>query len=67
MYNLVVPKNYVPKMSVRETEKAIKFVKDTFQKSFVKNFGFERISLEKSGGSRYFVIVFAILPYKWRR
>ncbi len=44
MYNLVVPKNYVPKMSVRETEKAIKFVKDTFQKSFVKNFGFERLS-----------------------
>ena len=44
MFNLVVPKNYVPKMSVRETEKAIKFVKDTFQKSFVKNFGFERLS-----------------------
>ena len=44
MFNLVVPKNYVPKMSVRETEMAIKFVKDTFQKSFVKNFGFERLS-----------------------
>lgn len=44
MFNLVVPKNYMPKMSVRETEKAIKFVKDTFQKSFVKNFGFERLS-----------------------
>lgn len=44
MWTLVTPKNYKPKMSVRETEKAIKFVKDTFQKSFVKNFGFERLS-----------------------
>ncbi len=31
-------------MSTRETEKAIKFVKDAFQRNFVKNFGFERVS-----------------------
>ena len=31
-------------MTVRETEKAIKFVKDHFQRNLVKNFGFERIS-----------------------
>ena len=31
-------------MTVRETEKAIKFVKDRFQRNFIKNFGFERIS-----------------------
>lgn len=44
MYNLILPKNYNPRMSVRETEKAIKFVKDAFQRNFVRNFGFERVS-----------------------
>lgn len=44
MYNLILPKNYSPRMSVRDTEKAIKFVKDAFQRNFVKNFGFERVS-----------------------
>jgi aspartate--ammonia ligase len=38
------PVGYVQKMSVRETEKAIKFVKDEFQRNLIKNFGFERIS-----------------------
>ena len=41
---LVIPENYKPNMNVRETEKAIKFVKDAFQRNFVRNFGFERIS-----------------------
>lgn len=31
-------------MSVRDTEKAIKFVKDSFQRNLIKNFGFERVS-----------------------
>jgi len=44
MYHLIVPDNYKNRMTVRETEKAIKFVKDHFQRNFVKNFGFERIS-----------------------
>lgn len=44
MYTLKIPKNYRAKMTVRETEKAIKFVKDAFQRDFVKNFGFERVS-----------------------
>ena len=44
MYQLIVPKDYKNRMTVRETEKAIKFVKDHFQRNFVKNFGFERIS-----------------------
>ncbi len=44
MYSLKIPEGYAPKMDVRETEKAIKFVKDAFQRNFVKNFGFERIS-----------------------
>lgn len=44
MYELTVPEGYRSKMSVRETEKAIKFVKDCFQRNFIKNFGFERVS-----------------------
>ena len=44
MYDLKIPENYKPRMSVRETEKAIKFVKDAFQRNFVRNFGFERVS-----------------------
>lgn len=44
MYNLIIPQDYKPKMSVRETEKAIKLVKDAFQRNLVKNFGFERVS-----------------------
>ena len=41
---LILPKDYAPRMSVRETEKAIKFVKDAFQHSFRRCFGFERVS-----------------------
>lgn len=44
MHKLTIPKDYRQKMSVRETEKAIKFVKDAFQRNFIKNFGFERVS-----------------------
>lgn len=44
MYDLKIPENYKPRMSVRETEKAIKFVKDAFQRNFVRNVGFERVS-----------------------
>lgn len=44
MYKLKIPDGYTPKMSVRETEKAIKFVKDSFQRNFIRHFGFERVS-----------------------
>ena len=44
MYKLFIPEGYKPRMTIRETEKAIKFVKDAFQRNFVKNFGFERVS-----------------------
>ncbi len=44
MYALIIPDNYNPRLSVRETEKAIKFVKDAFQRNFVRTFGFERVS-----------------------
>lgn len=38
------PENYDPKMSVRETENAIKFIRDLFQKEFGKELNLERIS-----------------------
>ena len=41
---LIIPEKYDCRMSVRETERAIKFVKDAFQRNFVRNFGFERVS-----------------------
>lgn len=44
MYDLKIPHGYKSKQSIRETEKAIKFVKDAFQRNFIKNFGFERVS-----------------------
>ncbi|MGN0796102.1 MAG: aspartate--ammonia ligase [Christensenellales bacterium] len=44
MYKLKTPQNYVSKLTVRETEKALKFVKDTFQKNFKEALGLERIS-----------------------
>ena len=44
MHKVYIPDNYKPNMTVRETEKAIKYVKDSFQRNFIKNFGFERVS-----------------------
>lgn len=52
--NLIIPKNYDPHLSVRETEEAIKYIRDTFQKEFGRVMRLERISaplfLEKSSG-----------------
>ena len=44
MYSLKLTENYTPKLSQRETEKAIKFVKDGFQSVFSSALGLERIS-----------------------
>ena len=44
MYSLKIPEGYKSSLDLRETQKAIKFVKDTFQKNFIKNFAFERVS-----------------------
>ena len=40
----IYPKDYDPKLSVRETQEAIKFIRDTFQKEFGKEMNLERIS-----------------------
>lgn len=42
--SLQLPDNYDPKMTVRETEKAIKYIRDTFQSEFGKQMNLERIS-----------------------
>ncbi len=44
MYKLNLPSGYSSPMNVRETERAIKFVKDTFQRNFIREFGLERVS-----------------------
>lgn len=40
----VIPKNYDPVLSVMETQQAIKYIRDTFQKEFGKEMGLLRIS-----------------------
>ncbi len=52
--DLVLPKGYDPKLSVRQTQEAIKYIRDTFQKEFGKELNLERISaplfVEKNSG-----------------
>lgn len=52
--SLVLPEKYNPKMTVRETQEAIKYIRDTFQKEFGKEMNLSRISaplfVEKSSG-----------------
>lgn len=54
MMNLYLPENYDPHLSVRETQEAIKYIRDTFQKEFGREMHLERISaplfVEKSSG-----------------
>ena len=51
---LIIPKHYDPRLSVRETQEAIKYIRDTFQKEFGKEMNLSRISaplfVEKSSG-----------------
>ena len=41
---LYLPERYDPRLSIRETEEAIKYIRDTFQKEFGKEMNLERIS-----------------------
>ncbi len=51
---LVIPRHYDPHLTVRETQEAIKYIRDTFQKEFGKEMNLERISaplfVERSSG-----------------
>ncbi|MER2025456.1 MAG: aspartate--ammonia ligase, partial [Eubacteriales bacterium] len=42
--SLILPQNYDPHMTVRDTQDAIKFIRDTFQKEFGREMNLERIS-----------------------
>lgn len=52
--NLIFPKDYDPHLTVRQTQEAIKYIRDTFQKEFGREMNLERISaplfVEKSSG-----------------
>ena len=41
---LYIPENYDPVLTVRETQEAIKFIRDLFQKEFGRQMNLERIS-----------------------
>ena len=41
---LIIPSKYDPKLDVRKTQEAIKYIRDTFQKEFGKEMHLERIS-----------------------
>ena len=41
---LIIPQNYDPHLTVRETQEAIKYIRDTFQKEFGREMHLERIS-----------------------
>ena len=51
---LILPEGYDPRLSVRETQEAIKYIRDMFQKEFGKEMNLERISaplfVEKNSG-----------------
>lgn len=51
---LILPKNYDPHLTIRQTQEAIKYIRDTFQKEFGREMNLERISaplfVEKSSG-----------------
>ena len=52
--SLILPENYDPHLTVRETQEAIKYIRDTFQKEFGREMNLERISaplfVEQSSG-----------------
>ena len=42
--SLYLPEHYDPKMSVRQTEEAIKYIRDTFQKELGREMNLSRVS-----------------------
>ncbi len=42
--SLIIPEHYDPVLSIRETEEAIKFIRDLFQEEFAKQMNLERVS-----------------------
>ena len=52
--DLIIPKDYDPNLSIRETQEAIRYIRETFQDEFGKEMGLNRVSapmyVEKSSG-----------------
>lgn len=52
--DLIIPKDYDPKLSIRETQEAIRYIRETFRDEFGKEMGLNRVSapmyVEKSSG-----------------
>lgn len=52
--SLILPEGYDPKLTIRQTQEAIKYIRDTFQKEFGREMNLERISaplfVERSSG-----------------
>lgn len=52
--DLIIPKDYDPKLLIRETQEAIRYIRETFQDEFGKEMGLNRVSapmyVEKSSG-----------------
>lgn len=52
--SLIIPQSYDPVLSVRETQEAIKYIRDTFQKELGRELNLSRISaplfVQKSSG-----------------
>ena len=52
--DLIIPKDYDPKLDVKQTQEAIRYIRETFQDEFGKELGLTRVSapmyLEKSSG-----------------
>lgn len=52
--DLIIPKDYDPKLSIRETQESIRYIRETFQDEFGKEMGLNRVSapmyVEKSSG-----------------
>ena len=42
--NLILPEQYDPRLTIRETQEAIKYIRDTFQKEMGRQMNLERIS-----------------------
>lgn len=42
--SLIVPENYDPKLSIRETEEAIRYIRETFQDEIGKELNLQRMS-----------------------
>ena len=52
--DLIIPKDYDPKLDVKKTQEAIRYIRETFQDEFGKELGLSRVSapmyVEKSSG-----------------